>query len=67
MNNKDKILTDPAYINSRKYNYNITAFMKKNERGVPDKIISSLVCMTVDEVKAIYDSAVKKLQSQLVK
>ena len=67
MSNKEKIFTDPTYINSRKYDYNITRFMAKNERGVPDKIISSLLCMTVEDVQDLYEQAVEKLRNELVK
>lgn len=60
---KKKIMADPDFINSKKYGCSLERFMKRHPNGEPDNIIAVLLCMETEEVKEIYKTAVKKLQS----
>ncbi len=62
---RKKVNTDPDYVNSKKYQYSLKKFLNRHPDGVTDNIISYLLCVTTDEVKGIYNRAVKKLRQAM--
>lgn len=61
---KKKILEEEFYINSKKYQYNILKYLKKNPSS-PDNISAHLLCMEPKQIQEIYNSAVKKIRQKL--
>lgn len=62
---KDKIKNDYDFINSKKHKYSLKKFLKKNPQGTTDNIIAYFLCITPDEVKAMYESSIKKIRQRL--
>lgn len=58
---KEKVLSDPDYINSKKYRYSLDRYLKNNPTS-PDNIIAHLLCMSEDEVKEVFEEAVIKIR-----
>lgn len=61
-NIKQKILNDPDYIWSPKYNYSLNKFMYRHDEGVENEHAAKVLLMEPDEVEKIYQEAVKNLQ-----
>lgn len=60
---KNKIWSEPDFINSKKYGYSLAKFMEQHPTGVPDNIIAVLLCVDTVEVVDIFQGAVKNLQT----
>lgn len=60
-----KIQEDEDFIHCPKMNNSIKEILKKNPDGLEDKKIADLLCMQIDEIEEIYQSAIKKLRQKL--
>ena len=62
---RQKIKSEYDYINSKKHKYSLSKFLEQNPNGTTDNIIAYFLCITTDEVKNIYGSAVEKIRQKL--
>lgn len=60
-----KISTEFDFINSKKHKYSLKQFLKNNPDGTTDNIIALFLCVTPNQVRELYDSAVKKIRQKL--
>lgn len=58
---REKVMTEPDFINSKKYRYSLDKYLKNNPTS-PDNIIAHLLCMNEEEVQKTFDSAVIKIR-----
>lgn len=58
----NRIRTEHDYINSKRYKYSLNAFLRANERGVPENVIAQLLCMKTEEVEEMYNKIIEKLR-----
>ena len=61
---KERVLTEPDYINSKKYRYSLSKYLKNNPTS-PDNIIAHLLCMDEEEVQKVFESAVIKIRQYM--
>lgn len=59
---KERIFSEPDYINSKKYGYSLDKFLEQHPNGVPDNIISVLLCISVEEVQDHFGTSVTTLR-----
>ncbi len=66
MNNKDKlkekVLTDPDFIYSPKYENSLNKFMHRHDEGVESSHAAKVLLMEEQEVDDIYEEAVDNLK-----
>lgn len=62
---KEKISSEPDFINSKKHRYSLQKFLKQNPEGTTDHIIAIFLCITPDGVRALYASAVEKIRQKM--
>lgn len=62
---KTRVIEDPDFINSPKYNNSLNEFCKTHEDGVKDSQIARLLMMAETEVAIVYAAAVQKLKSMM--
>lgn len=58
---KTKVMSEPDFINSKKYRYSMDRYLKNNPTS-PDNIIAHLLCMSEDEVEEVFNNAVIKIR-----
>jgi hypothetical protein len=59
---KEKILTDPDFIYSPKYNNSLDKFMHRHDEGVESSHAAKVLLMEEQEVDDIYEEAVNNLK-----
>jgi len=62
---KQRILTDPDFIWSRKYSFSLKKLLKKEKIKLTDKTIAQFLKLTLDEFDSIYNNIIYKLKSNL--
>ena len=62
---RELVKLDPDFINSKKHKYSLQKFLKQNQSGTTDHIIAIFLCITPEEVRAIYDRAVEKIRQKM--
>jgi len=58
---KSRVLSEPDFINSKKYRYSLDRYLKNNPTS-PDNIIAHLLCMSEEDVKKVFEGAVVKIR-----
>jgi hypothetical protein len=59
---KEKILTDPDFIYSPKYDNSLEKFMLRHDEGVDSSHAAKVLLMDEKEVDEIYEEAIKNLK-----
>lgn len=62
---KDRVINDPAFINSPKHGYSLDSLLETNPNGVTDQFAANLLMMTLEEFQAGMESAIKKYRQRL--
>jgi hypothetical protein len=62
---KNKIETEPNFINSKKHQYSLSGFLEQHPNGTTDNIIAYFLCITPEDVKNIYYNAVEKIRQKM--
>lgn len=60
---KFKILTEPDFVNLKRFNYSIDTALEKHPDGLPDKMIAQALMISEEEVQECYASVIEKLRS----
>jgi len=63
-NLKQYLEEQPDFINSKKHHYSLKRYLKHNPVS-SDNTISLLLCLKPQDVKDLYDSAVRKLRKSM--
>lgn len=64
-NIKERIETEEDFINSKKHGYSLRHFLDASPGGTTDNIIAYFLKIKPDDVKSLYESAVKKIRQKL--
>lgn len=62
---KQKIETDPDFINYPKFGNSLRKALDANPDGLPDETIQKMLLMTQEEIDKEFESAIIKLRDQL--
>lgn len=62
---KHLIETDPDFVLSKKYNYDINELLKRYPDGVPKHVCASVLMVTEDEIDEMYLKIVNKLRAYM--
>lgn len=60
-----KIQEDDDYVHCPKLDNSLKKVLNKNPDGLPDNKIADMLCISIDEVEIIYQSAIKKIRQKL--
>lgn len=60
-----KIKEEDDFVNCPKMDNSLKKVMDKHPDGLEDEKIADLLCIDVEEVEAIYQSAIKKIRKKL--
>jgi hypothetical protein len=60
-----KIKEDEDYVHCPKMDNSLKKIVNKNPDGLDDAKIADLLCVNVEEVEKIYQSAIKKIRHKL--
>lgn len=60
-----KIREDEDYVHCPKMDNSLKKIVNKNPDGLEDAKIADLLCVSVEEVEEIYQSAIKKIRHKL--
>jgi hypothetical protein len=63
--NKKKILNDPDFVNSPKYEYSLAKVLDRHPEGLSDRAIARLLMIEEDEIEEIYLDAVERLKKEM--
>jgi hypothetical protein len=59
---KEKVINDPDYIYSPKYDFSLKKFIYRHDEGVENTHAAKVLLMEPDEIDKIYERAIKNLQ-----
>lgn len=62
---KALIETDPSFIYSKRFNYDIQELLRRYPEGCPNRIIAAVLLVTEDDVEMRYRQIVAKLRSTM--
>lgn len=60
-----QVQTDPAFVNAKRFEYNIAKVEEKYPDGAPDHVIADLLMMTEEEVEKEWDGLVLMLRNTM--
>jgi len=60
---KKKIMSDPDFIYSPKYEFSLKKFTLRHDDGVENSHAAKVLLMKPEEIESIYQEAIKNLQS----
>lgn len=63
----EKIKNDIDFINTKKYGNSLKKLKQTHDKAMPDKVIASLLNMSIDDVQALYKQVIQKIQDKLSK
>lgn len=61
---KARVLAEPDFINSKKYRYSLSKYLKNNPVSA-NNIIAHLLCISEEDVERIYDDSVIKIRQYM--
>lgn len=59
---RKRVLEDPDFIYLPRFDNSLSKLVERHPDGVPNRVIAQALMMTEDEVSALYDQVVVKLQ-----
>jgi hypothetical protein len=59
---KDKIMNDPDFIYSPKYEFSLKKFVYRHDEGIEDSHAAKVLLMDPEEIEKIYKKAVENLK-----
>lgn len=62
---KKRIEKEDDFCNLKRFNFSIREVLERYPEGAPDRLIAAGLCMSEQEVEALYQSAVQKLKAVL--
>lgn len=62
---RSKLLTDPHFVNSKRFNYDIENVLNRYPDGCPEHVIASLLQIELDDISEIYEEIVLKLRKEM--
>lgn len=62
---RQKIDVEPDFIALKRYSYSLERLMERYPEGCPDHVIAQALLVTEDDVEAIYQKIVTRLQALL--
>jgi len=62
---KEKLATEPDFINSPKHDYSLERLEVVNPNGVNDRFASSLLAISLEEFQALFKATIKKYRRLL--
>ena len=62
---RTRISTDPDYIYLPRFDFSVEKLLDRYPDGVPEKLIAQGLLMTEEEVQALYEQTIQKLQASL--
>jgi hypothetical protein len=60
-----KIQEDEDFVHCPKFDNSLKKIMNKNPDGLEDSKIADILCISVEEVESLYQSAIKKIRQKL--
>lgn len=64
-NIKERIDTDPDFINIKRFEYSLDKLLDRYPDGVPNRIICQALQLSEQEVEDLYQSVILKLRARL--
>ena len=58
---RSQLVTNPDFVNLKRYSYSLAKVMEQFPNGCPDKLIAAALLITEDDVKALDESIPAKL------
>ena len=62
---KNRLETEPDFVNSPKHSYSLEKLEEVNPNGVNDRFAASLLAISIEEFQALFQSTVKKYRRLL--
>ena len=62
---KNKIETDPDFINLKRFDFSLKKLCEKYPNGAPERILSQAFCLPEAEINQRYQQTLQKLKSQI--
>lgn len=62
---KNLVNTDPNFVFSKKYNYNIDNLLQRYKEGCSNKLICTVLILKSNELNKIYNNIVLKLKQMM--
>jgi hypothetical protein len=60
-----KIQEDEDFVHCPKFNNSLKKVINKNPDGLEDNKIADMLCVSIEEVSSIYNSAIEKIRQKL--
>lgn len=60
-----RIVEDPDFVNLKRFEYSLAQVMDRWPEGAPDRTIAQALMISEDDVQALYQGVVAKLQGLL--
>jgi hypothetical protein len=62
---RKKISEDEDFVHSPKFDNSVRKVINKNPNGLDDSKIADMLCIKVEEVELLFQSAIKKIRQKL--
>lgn len=62
---REKIRTEEDFIYSKKHDYSLLNFLKKDKKALTDKNIAHFLKMTLKDLQDLYESTIKKIRANI--
>ena len=62
---KDRVAADPGFIYSSRFGDLLEKMMERYPDSVPDRIAAQVLCLTVDDLEALWEGVLVKLRGSM--
>ena len=62
---KDRVAADPGFIYSSRFGDSLDKMMERYPDSVPDRIAAQVLCLTVDDLEALWEGVLVKLRGSM--